>query len=529
MAIRVGSRLCTYYLVAALLTPACRRAPVNVDPANTVQVDEVVFEGFDVLPDEELEELRDRVPLRPGTTLTEERETQTGNAAVEALQNHARPYAQVGIARQSRGTDRVAVILRAEPGTFGYFGPVDIAGNRTIGDPVIRRRLAYAPGDPFSRIAIERSQQRIGALGLFKTVEIRARDIDARPAEVPTIITVEERSPWQWNLSLSYAAGERLGVDGRVGHLNFFGAARRLDFGARISRIERRAEASFTQVEAWHPSLSVALEARHLELDEHAFHVFSRGGQGAAGWRWRPGLTTTFSYAAAHERSDVDPSLAILTGLQDGMLNAWSLDLEHRVPADTRLDPAPTYTSAVDLHFEQAGAWLPGTFNYYNLIGGVRRFRAVAGDSVMLAGRVRYGSIVPATNDSDVPLLKRFFLGGSSEMRGWGVYEVSPLSSTGAPAGGKSFFSATAEARFPIVSRVRGVVFVEAGNVWQDAWGGNFGDLLYDAGTGVRLETPFGMIRVDFGYQLKTIPGLRIDGRPQDHRWRINIGPGEAF
>src|SRR5262245_29885078 len=57
---------------------------------------------------------------------------------------------------------------------------------------VIRRRLGYAPGDLFRRAAIEQTQQRLGALGLFKSVEIRAEDIDARPAAVPTLITVEE-------------------------------------------------------------------------------------------------------------------------------------------------------------------------------------------------------------------------------------------------------------------------------------------------------------------------------------------------
>ena len=42
------------------------------------------------------------------------------------------------------------------------------------------------------------------------------------------------------------------------------------------------------------------------------------------------------------------------------------------------------------------------------------------------------------------------------------------------------------------------------------------GDLLYDAGPGLRLDTPFGLIRVDFGYQLRPLDGLRIDGQPQN-------------
>jgi outer membrane translocation and assembly module TamA len=77
--------------------------------------------------------------------------------------------------------------------------------------------------------------------------------------------------------------------------------------------------------------------------------------------------------------------------------------------------------------------------------------------------------------------------------------------------------------------RLTGAVFLEAGNVWQDPWRMYLRDLLYDAGAGVRVSTPFGLVRIDLGYQLKMLDGLRIDGRPQSHRWRINFGLGEAF
>ena len=83
--------------------------------------------------------------------------------------------------------------------------------------------------------------------------------------------------------------------------------------------------------------------------------------------------------------------------------------------------------------------------------------------------------------------------------------------------------------RAPIVRRLRGAVFVEAGNVWEQPWTMRLGDLRYDAGAGLRFDTPFGLIRVDFGYQLRPLEGLRIDGQPQKSRWRINIGIGEAF
>jgi translocation and assembly module TamA len=501
----------------------CKKAPLKVTPDNPITVDEVRLEGIDGVPADARDELRDDLPLRAGMTLTDELEKSAGERAVEILQNHGYPYAQVGLAREPIDAARARVVVRAEPGSIGFFGPVDIAGNRRVNDRVVRRRLAYAPGDLFRRSLIEQTQQRVGALGLFKSIEIRAQNIDARPVDVPTLITVEEGTPWKWNLGLGYAAGERLGVDARISHLNLFGSAERIDLQGRISRIERTADISFTQTDAWHPAASLSLQARHQEIDERSFFVVSRGGQAALSWQWTPQFASTVSYAATLERSDVDAALDPLLGLEDGMLSAWSIDLDHRNVADGSL------ARAVSFHIEQAGRWMPGTFNYFSIVGDARHYRRMLGTSVVFASRVRLGSIDPTSGEADLPFLKRFFLGGSNEMRGWGTYELSPLSASGEPVGGKSMMTAVAELRFPIFTRVRGAIFVEAGNVWQDPWTLRLADLRYDAGPGVRLDTPFGLIRLDFGYQLRPVEGLQIDGKPQTSRWRVNFGIGEAF
>ncbi len=527
---RIG-RFCVLAIVAALA--GCRHAPPKVAATPPVIVENVTLEGFDVLPVVAREALEEALPLRAGMTLTSELEKAAGDRAVEILQNYGYPYAQLSITRVPVDATRTRLVLRAEPGTRGFFGKIDIAGNRNVDDAVIRRRLAYAPGDLFRRSAIETTQQRIGQLGLFKSVEIRAHDIDLQPAEVPTLITVVERSPWRWNLSAGYAAGEKLGFEAGISHLNFFGAARRFDLRGRVSEIERTGEVAFTQTEAWHESLSLSLQARHQEIDEPSFFTTSSGGQAAVSWQWTKEFAATGSYAVARERSVVDESLETLLGLQDGILSAWSLDLDHR-HVDTS-ERAGLIGGATDgwlarlmsLHVEQAGEWMPGTFNYFNLIGDVRQYRRAFRDRVVFAGRFRYGAIDGA--DSEIPLLKRFFLGGATEMRGWGVYEVSPLSASGEPVGGRSMMTAIGEMRIRTLPRLTVAFFAEAGNAWEDPWAVHLNDLLYDLGPGVRLETPFGLIRFDFGYQLKLLEGLRIDGQPQEHRWRINFGIGEAF
>jgi outer membrane translocation and assembly module TamA len=511
--------------VLAVSSARCRHAPPQLTASQPITIDEVRLQGFEGLPVDQQNDLREDLHLRVGAALTDDSETAAGDMAIEVLQNHGYPYAQVRIARETVAPARVRVTIDAEPGTRGFFGPIEIAGNRRVEDRVIRRRVAYLPGDLFTRRAIERSQQRIAALGLFKSVEIRAHGIDTQPAEVPTRITVEERSPWQWNLSLGYAAGEGPGVDARVSHLNLFGAAQRLDLEGRVSHIERTAEVTFAQADTRHAALSYSLQARQQQIDERDFFAVSRGGQATVSWQWTRQFAGTFSYAAALERSSVDAELAILTGLEDGMFSAWSVDLDHRHPAADDTAPSRVLT----LHIEQAGGWMPGTFNYYASIGDARHYRRLLDGRLVLAGRARYGAIAPMRDEADIPMLKRFFLGGSGEMRGWGRYEIGPLSESGAVTGGKSLFSTTGEARFAIGRRLNVAAFVEGGHVWQDAWTIQPRSLLYDAGPGLRVDTPFGLIRIDLGYQLNRLEGLRLDGEPEKRRWRLNIGIGEAF
>ena len=144
----------------------------------------------------------------------------------------------------------------------------------------------------------------------------------------------------------------------------------------------------------------------------------------------------------------------------------------------------------------------------------------VTGDQLAGAADFRF-----ALTKTSLDAALGFFPTGS----GWGTYELSPLSASGEPVGGTSMLTATAEARIPIFKRLRVALFVEAGNVWRDAWMLHLSELRYDAGPGVRFDTPFGLIRVDFGYQLRPVNGLRLDGEPQSSRWRMNFGIGEAF
>ena len=128
-----------------------------------------------------------------------------------------------------------------------------------------------------------------------------------------------------------------------------------------------------------------------------------------------------------------------------------------------------------------------------------------------------------------MPFFKRYFLGGSASLRGWGRFEVSPLTLSGNPIGGHSMFESSGEVRVPAFSKFAVVGFVDAGNVWYETADFHLNDLRVDVGPGLRYLTPIGPVRVDFGYQLTRVEGLVINGELEPRRWRIHFSVGQAF
>jgi outer membrane protein insertion porin family/translocation and assembly module TamA len=216
-----------------------------------------------------------------------------------------------------------------------------------------------------------------------------------------------------------------------------------------------------------------------------------------------------------------------ITGEQNGTLNAVGFDVSQNT-SDSVLDPKRGYQIAA--HAEQAGRILPGTFQYTSVALEGRHYLPMFGGAAVLASRVQFGNIRPyGDSQANVPFSKRYFLGGATSIRGWGRYEVSPLSGSGTPLGGASMFMFSEEVRARVVGNVGGVLFLDAGNVWLESLAARLDDLRYAVGAGLRYQTPIGPIRLDYGYQLNPIPGLVIDGTPETRRWRVHFSIGQAF
>jgi outer membrane protein assembly complex protein YaeT len=511
---------------------------VRVDEGQPTIIAEVLLDGFGVLNTSGIEDVRGRLPS-PGSRAVRTTMLAGVETAVTALKDHGYAYARVSMRDENVAPRRLRLTYVADAGEQALFGPVQLVGNASVGDNIVQRQLTYKPGDPFSLTKVRASQRQLYALELFQFATIDT-DESGQPARVPTRVTVAEGDHRRLRLSAGWGTEEKLRGEASWRHVNFYGGARVLDLHGKWSSLDSGGEVDFTQPYLFHPRVSLSLNGHALYAQELAYRARSEGGIATVTARLSERTKIAVAYTHEYTRSEVsnealndltqrDTLIALgldpTTGQQDGVLSSIALGFDHTT-TDNLLNPRRG--RAVTVQIERAGTVLPGQFNYTSAMADLRAYVPLH-SRVVLAGRAHAGAIDPVDGDDDVPFFKRFFLGGSSSLRGWGRFEVGPLSAAGLPIGGLSLLETSLELRTRVWNSLGLVIFGDAGNVWEDTWDYRLSDLRYDVGPGLRYLTPVGPLRADFAYQLNPIPGLLVDGEPQNRRWRVHFSIGQSF
>jgi outer membrane protein assembly complex protein YaeT len=139
---------------------------------------------------------------------------------------------------------------------------------------------------------------------------------------------------------------------------------------------------------------------------------------------------------------------------------------------------------------------------------------------LVYAGGVRVG-LARGFNGDLVPLSERFFAGGGTTIRGFQQNALGPVGPARELLGGEAMLVINNEIRFPLFSIFDGVGFSDIGNVWANASDFSLGDIRKAAGVGLRVRTPWFLLRLDYG--------VALDRRPDEGRGRLFFSIGQAF
>lgn len=521
-----------------------------------IVVEAVRFVGFESLPADHVETLEGRLSQKVGQPRDTELLTLSRSLALDEVRDHGYAHASVRMTEEPGTGPRDRIItITATPGPVTHYGPIEVVISPVEGDPepnvnegVVRDQLTFEEGDLYRLGQVQESTRRLYALEMFQFVAIEEINPDPASPVVQMRVTVTESKTQRLRGTVGYGSEEHARVTANYRHVNFLGGARTAGIEGKWSSLDRGAAVNFGE-----PNLfsKVALNVRgeNWFFDQPIYDLETKGGRatltrrfGQSGPLSRDRSVTTVSASALVEYEDYvvlpdaldDPeSRPILislgldprTGRAEGWLRAVIADV-NRNTTENLLDARRGYV--LSAHLEKAG--MGGDYTYLESTVEGRHYLNIR-ERAVLATRLRAAAL-GGTDDpnTDIPFFKRYFLGGSQSLRGWGRFEVSPLEG-GLPIGGLSSLEAMIELRVPVTTNIGGVVFLDAGNVWPGTFDFDAGSLKYDAGAGIRYRTPVGPLRFDFGYQLTRIEGLVIDGDPKNNnrRWRIHFSVGQAF
>ena len=514
---------------------------VDIVEGEPIRVEAIEIRGFDVLSADQQRSLQETLPLQPGRPLDRQLASASRERALNALRDDGYPYAEVTMMEAEAGARQRRLTFEATPGVLARFGEIDIRGFASVSENVIRRQLTFKPGDRFTRRDLRDTQRKLYGLELFEFVNVEPLEEPVLMNEdVPVRITVAEGKHQKVTTGVGYGTEEQARARVRWDHRNVFGGAQQAGVEAKWSSLDRGVRVDYREPFFLSSRLSLNFDGQAWQAKEPVYDSKQLGGRVIL--RYQPNQQSFWTVSFANERQEStiapdaladftirDDLIALgldpTTGGSRGTLSAVAFDIS-RNTTNSLLNATSGYV--LNGHVEQAGRLLWGSYNFFAATAEARHFLTLR-RRVTVANRFRIGSIVPTGDDeANVPFYRRFFLGGSSSIRGWGRFDVSPLSE-GFPIGGLSMLEGSAEVRVPLKGKFGAVAFFDFGNVWREARNFDLGDLRYAVGPGLRYQTPIGPARLDVGYQLNPIEGLLIDGEPQKRRIRIHFSIGQAF
>lgn len=422
----------------------------------------------------------------------------------------------------------VRITYHIEEGPKTYVRLIKIRGNTKTKDKVIRRELTIKPGDEFDGDKIRRSREKLYNLGYFSEVQLYTEPTD-EPKWRDLVVEVEEGKTGALTFGLGYSSMEdvigfiQLQQDNfDAGNPPYFtGGGQKIRAKARFGKIRQDYILSFTEPYFMDYPLSVGFDLYDRTRYWSAYDEHVTGGDIRVGKRLTDyvRLNTTYKYETV-DISNLDSDVSEAIKEEEGKFDTSSLTVG--LVRDTRDNVfVPTRGFLGDISTEYAGGFLGGDRNFTKYTGDAMWFYPVVKKENyehVVSLRLRAGFANEFGDSENVPIYERFFMGGSDTIRGYPYREVGPEDSDDNPLGGKSFFVANTEYTFPIWKKIiRGALFYDTGNTWEESNDIDFNDLVSGTGVGLRIQSPIGPVNLDYAY------GFERDD------WRFHFSMGYAF
>ncbi|MEM9576776.1 MAG: outer membrane protein assembly factor BamA [Pseudomonadota bacterium] len=395
---------------------------------------------------------------------------------------------------------------------------IDVEGNTTTLDRVIRRQFKSVEGDPFNPREIREAADRIRALGFFTTAEVNARE-GSSPDQVIVDVDVEEKPTGSLSFGASFSTNNGLGFAIQFRETNFLGRGQNIGLSLSTAEDDRLYRFSFFEPAFLGRDVGFGL---NLDISENTSSTVTYDTERA---RFSPSLvfpigeSSRFTLNYAYENSEMKDrgnnsrnGPIIQRDIEQG--DRTNSSLGYKYTFDTRrsgLDPNSGYL----FEFGQDFGGVGGDNTFIRSEARVVGERKLFNEDVTVRASLEGGALSFQSGPNRA--VDRFLL-NSDTFRGFEAGGIGPRDLTETrkdPLGGNLYVVARFEAEFPLglpeEYGITGGVFYDVGNLWDladvnlsggDVVGEN-GSFRHVIGVSILWDTPIGPLRFNFSDAIK--------------------------
>ncbi len=462
------------------------------------------------------ETLRSRMKLKVGGAFSVQLVEADRQALLAAYNDAGYLHAQVTYTTakaDESGGYGVAYSIQEDTQTF--VDNVFIFGSEQTRPSFIQRRIKLSENQPLSLGKILETQQALYRMGVFDFVRVSQQIPDSRSPVQNVTVRLADAQRFTLRYGLGWQEHEGLRGTFAISDLNTLGTGRRADLWLRGSRLEQSAILEFRQPQIRILPLDSYLSIsgsrqKEISFDQTRVTLSYQFSHPLSGHSW-----ALFRYNFRNVRVyNLQVSISEL-GREDTPRNLSTFSAIYvNDSRDDYADPEKGFFTSTDLSVTTK---LLGSNSYLSLFTQNSYYRKLSA-GFNLASSLRFGVLKPYAGDTSVPISERFFAGGASTLRGFKVDEAGPLDpATGQPVGGNALLIGNLELRTPSWRSLRLAAFYDVGNVFQDFSHINPPGISHTVGIGLRLKTPLGPLRADYGFNLNLSDELRPLGYTSRH------------
>ena len=490
------------------------------EPGTLYRFDGVTLGGI-AAADGKAQSLRDAFGVKPQDPVNADAIV-AGQARLTAkIGQSGFPFADVGEPQiiVDHASKSATLDLAVAPGSERRFGRiVALPGNRVFGADHVQEIARFAPGETFDATELDDLRRALIQTGLVSSVEVKPI-AGASPDTVDIGVKLAPAPPRTIAGELGYGSGEGARAELSWTHRNFIPPEGAVTLRSVLGTREQLGSLIFRRNNFIERDqvLTAQLTASHVQRDAYE--------------------AKTYTVAANIERqTTIFFQKAWTWSIGGEVLSSDERDVIAATGEPRRrtfyIAAAPTslnYDGSDDLLNPTRGFRLGGRFSpEFSLENNAFGYARVQIDGsayqpvrrgIVLAERIRLGSILGASRDSIAPS-RRFYAGGGASVRGYSYQAIGPRDVNNDPIGGRSLAEFSIEARVKAFGNFGIVPFLDGGTIYTSAIP-RLSDFQYGAGVGVRYYSSFGPIRLDVGTPLNPQPG--------DSRIAVYVSLGQAF